>query len=175
MAFCRNCGNEIDDQAVVCVKCGTAVEGKTIPVQPQTIGGDADVQQNKGIAWLSYLGILILVPLFARKNSDYCKYHVKQGAILLCTEIAYTIVTRIILAIIRGIYTATPSYALWSAMLSFYGILSTVFGLASLFLAVLAIIGIVNAAKGERKELPLLGKITFIDGIVEKIYASINK
>ena len=23
MAFCKNCGNEMDDLAVVCVKCGT--------------------------------------------------------------------------------------------------------------------------------------------------------
>ncbi|MCH5299199.1 MAG: zinc-ribbon domain-containing protein [Ruminococcus sp.] len=175
MAFCRNCGNEIDDQAVVCVKCGAAVEGKTVPVQPQTIGGDADVQQNKGIAWLSYVGILLIIPLFVKKTSEYCKFHVKQGAILFCTELAYTIATRIILAIIRGIYIATPSYALYSVMAVIYSVLNTVVGLGSLLLAVLAIIGIVNAAKGEKKELPIIGKITILNDLMDKIYASINK
>lgn len=175
MAFCRNCGNEIDDQAVVCVKCGAAVEGKSIPVQPQTIGGDADVQQNKGIAWLSYVGIFLLIPLFVKKTSEYCKYHVKQGAILFCTELAYTIVTRIILAIIKGLYIATPSYALYSVMLTVYGILNTVVSIGSLLLAVLAIIGIINAVKGEKKELPIIGKITLLNDLMDKIYAAINK
>lgn len=170
MAFCRNCGNEIDDQAVVCVKCGAAVEGKTIP----TVGGDADVQQNKGIAWLSYLGIFFLIPLFAKKTSEYCKYHVKQGVTLFCTELAYTIATRIILAIIGAIFPGTDYY-FYVAPSAVYTTFSSIFGLASIFFAVAAIIGIVNAAKGEKKELPLIGKITILNDVMDKIYASLNK
>ena len=29
--FCGNCGNEVDNKAVVCVKCGVAVAGATPP------------------------------------------------------------------------------------------------------------------------------------------------
>ena len=27
MSFCSNCGNQVDDKAVICVKCGVAVNG----------------------------------------------------------------------------------------------------------------------------------------------------
>ena len=29
--FCQKCGAEIDNEAVICVKCGCAIAGKTIP------------------------------------------------------------------------------------------------------------------------------------------------
>lgn len=28
--FCKNCGKEIDDKAVVCVNCGAAVQGNSV-------------------------------------------------------------------------------------------------------------------------------------------------
>lgn len=31
--FCQKCGAEIDNEAVICVKCGCLVAGKTIPVK----------------------------------------------------------------------------------------------------------------------------------------------
>lgn len=30
MAFCSNCGAEVSDAAVVCVKCGVALNGKSV-------------------------------------------------------------------------------------------------------------------------------------------------
>lgn len=39
MAFCKNCGKEIDDKAVVCVNCGVAQENK-----PQVV-------DNGGFGW----------------------------------------------------------------------------------------------------------------------------
>lgn len=50
-----------------------------------------------------------------------------------------------------------------------------IFSLASIFFLVVAIIGIVNAVKGEEKELPILGKIKLLDPLMDKIYASLNK
>ena len=40
MAFCRNCGKEIDDRAVLCVHCGTSQD----PNQKQT-------EDNGGFGW----------------------------------------------------------------------------------------------------------------------------
>lgn len=37
MAYCRNCGAQIDDQAVICPKCG--VQQRTEPVPPPDEGG----------------------------------------------------------------------------------------------------------------------------------------
>lgn len=36
MKFCRNCGSEIDDEAVVCVHCGCATETQAQPVKNET-------------------------------------------------------------------------------------------------------------------------------------------
>ena len=32
MAFCRNCGHEVEDNATVCMNCGTAQQQQTPPV-----------------------------------------------------------------------------------------------------------------------------------------------
>ena len=48
MAFCKNCGTEIDDRAVICPKCGVAQQ--TVPV------GD----DNGGFGW-GLLGFCIPV------------------------------------------------------------------------------------------------------------------
>jgi uncharacterized membrane protein YvbJ len=101
MAFCKNCGQQMDDNATFCASCGTPVDTaaqqnfqqnyQQAPVQPQATNVDSDVQQNRGIAWLAYVGLLLLIPLFARKRSPYCQYHVKQGATLLAVVLAYQI------------------------------------------------------------------------------------
>lgn len=35
MKYCRNCGNELDDNAFVCPKCGVRTDGYVPPQQPQ--------------------------------------------------------------------------------------------------------------------------------------------
>lgn len=44
---------------------------------------DNDIQENKVIAALSYLGILVLIPLLAKKDSKFAQFHAKQGVVLL--------------------------------------------------------------------------------------------
>lgn len=43
---------------------------------------DKDIQENKIIALLSYIGILFLVPLLVKKDSKFAKFHAKQGLVL---------------------------------------------------------------------------------------------
>lgn len=180
MAFCKNCGQQIPDNAGFCANCGTPVgapQGNTqqaAPVQPQVFSGDADVQENKGIAWLSYFGLFFLIPLFAKKNSDFCRFHVKQGATLFCVELVYSIARVIIMAIIGAIF---PGYTVWgiTTYSTVYIIFNTIFNIASIFFLVVAIMGIVNVVKGKKEELPLIGKIPFIANLLDKIYASLNK
>lgn len=45
--------------------------------------GGNDVEENKLWAVLGYLGILCLIPLLLKKDSEFAKYHGKQGLILL--------------------------------------------------------------------------------------------
>lgn len=210
MAFCRNCGQQMNDGAEFCPNCGTPVKTAAAPdngatnaapnygasnngapydqaaqqaaqqttqqpIQPQVVmAGDADVQANKSIAWLSYLGLLLLIPMLAKKESEYCRYHVKQGATLFAVEIVYSIVTEIIKAISRAVFPGELKYNLFTgyyyAPSAITTIFTILFGLGSIFLLVLAIIGIVNSASGKTKELPLIGKIPFIADLLDKLY-----
>lgn len=44
---------------------------------------DKDIEDNKLIAALSYLGILVLIPLLAKKESKFAQFHAKQGLVFL--------------------------------------------------------------------------------------------
>jgi uncharacterized membrane protein len=102
----------------------------------------ADIEQNKVMAILAYIGILVIVPLLAAKQSPYARYHTVQGFNLFVIAVACYIVLQILMAIL-------PLFV--SAILSF------LFSLLSIALLVLAIIGIINAAQGKAKELPVIG------------------
>ena len=194
MAFCKNCGQQMNDDAVFCANCGTPVDGAPQqgnqqpnyqqpnnqqqyyqpPVTPQVLGPEADIQQNRGIAWLSYVGLLFLIPLFVRKASAYCQYHVKQGVTLFVCDIAYFIAKSILLAIINAIFPGERYYG-YVFHSGIYNVFNVLFNLGAIFFVVLMVIGIVNAASGKMKELPLIGKIPFIANLMDKIYASLNK
>jgi uncharacterized membrane protein len=49
---------------------------------------DKDVEENKGIAALSYVWILFLVPLLGKKDSKFAQFHAKQGLILFIISFA---------------------------------------------------------------------------------------
>jgi len=108
--------------------------------QPQTApsADSKDVEENKIMAVLAYLGILVLIPLLTKKDSPFTMYHVKQGLALLILEVI-AIPVYIVLAFIP-IIGWLASMALWVLIL------------------VLLILGIVNAVNGKMKELPVIGQ-----------------
>lgn len=161
MSFCKNCGANIPDGAGFCSSCGTPVDAQqTVNPQPQQYqntyqqSADTDAQDNKAMGIIAYFGILCLIPLFAAKQSKFAQYHARQGLTLFVFYIGYTVLTSIIKGILWNILPWT--------MFGIYSAISYIFSIASIFFLVLIIIGIVNAAKGECKELPLIGKIDFI-------------
>ena len=193
MAFCKNCGNQLSDAALFCDKCGTAVEnsdasaqqnyqqpgpqqytGYQQPVQPEILSDEADCEVNKGIAWLSYIGPLFLIPLFAAKSSNYARYHVRQGATLCAAELAYAIVQAIMNAIMNALFRPELTWFGYRQhpIASIFGILMSI--ISVLFL-VLAISGIVNAVSGKKEELPIIGNIDIIANLIDKIYDAICK
>lgn len=42
-----------------------------------------DVEENKTMALLSYIGVLVFVPLLAKKDSKFAQAHAKQGLVML--------------------------------------------------------------------------------------------
>jgi len=102
--------------------------------------------QNTGMAILAYLGILIIVPFFTdAKNDQFVKFHIKQGLIL------------IILWIGAGILSLIFSYIFYTIGASTF-LPSFLFPIIYLCLVTMNIMGIVNAATGKEKELPIIGK-----------------
>lgn len=43
---------------------------------------EKDIAENKYVAMLSYLGILCLVPLLAKKESPFAQFHARQGLVI---------------------------------------------------------------------------------------------
>lgn len=165
MAFCKKCGMKLEEGAAFCPGCGEKTDEKgnagtadfASKVQDLNKTADTtsqfsqeDIQQNKVMAVLAYLGILVLVPIFAAPSSKFARYHANQGLVLIILEVVYAIVNTVISSIFYFI-----SFMLGS-------IVSLLFGIAGLVLFVFCILGIVNAANGKAKELPIIGKIRIL-------------
>ncbi len=117
----------------------------------------SDVQENKVLALVSYLGYFFFIPMIVKPYSRYLRFHGNQGLTLCLYLIAVNIVTAIItgligLAAFAGVGAAIAVAVVnWIIYIIFYGS----------FVA-LAAIGIYNAVKGYAKELPLIGRIRLL-------------
>lgn len=109
----------------------------------------ADVQNNKVMAVLSYIGILVLIPILAAKESPFARFHANQGLILFLCEIIFAVANMILSAIFAFL---GPLVLLWTLVAA----------LVNIAFLVLLILGIVNAAQGMAKELPLIGKFRIL-------------
>jgi uncharacterized membrane protein len=169
--YCKNCGQQVADNATFCGNCGTQVGGavnNNVPPQEnnqyaqqntQTAQSFTDkifntpdssdsftqeeAKDGKVMSVLCYLGILVLIPLFAEKNNRFVRYHVNQGFNLFLLEIAVSIVS--------AIFMYVPVFG------------TIIRSLLSLATLAYAIIGIVNVAEGKAKELPFIGKIKILN------------
>lgn len=97
-----------------------------------------DIENNKIMAILSYIGFLFVVPMLAAKDSAFAMFHCNQGLVLFLAEVIWNIVSSILMAILP--------------------ILGIICYVINLIFLVAVILGIVNAATGKAKELPVIGK-----------------
>lgn len=158
MAFCGKCGAQLNDGAKFCPSCGAPTGSEQAqqqtyqqPQQQAYAPVQSDAQQNKVMGILAYLSWLVIVPWIAAKESPFARYHTNQGLVLAIVEIAWWILSAILTAI------ATVAYSL--GFLAVIGVISWILGIVFL---VFSILGIVNAAKGEMKPLPIIGGIKIL-------------
>ena len=135
------------------------LENKPVEAKPAENNAQAevtpeDVQNNKAFAILAYFWLLVLVPIFAAKESKFARFHANQGLVLCIVETAWWIINYIIT--IALIHTLSWNI-LW--LLSLWGV---IYWLVSVGILVFAIIGIVNAAQGSVKPLPIFGKFKIL-------------
>jgi uncharacterized membrane protein len=104
--------------------------------EPEIVSSKADVEKNKLNAVLSYLGILIIIPLISddAKKSDFAKFHLNQGLVLFIAGVVGNVVFWIP---IFGWALAIALFVIW-------------------------LIGLIGAIQGEKKKVPLLGDIKII-------------
>lgn len=167
MPFCRQCGMELKEGVRFCPGCGTPVEEPAQTAQQNSTSKEnsfaaafntadttaqydpADVEKNKAMGVLAYLSWLVLIPIFAAKDSKFARFHANQGLVLLIASAIFGVARWILSEILFAI----------SWRLYFVTVIISLLGLV--FLA-LAIIGIVNAATGKAKELPVIGQIRIL-------------
>ncbi len=88
-----------------------------------------DIADNKAIAALSYLWILFLIPLLAKKDSKFCQENAKQGLVLFIVWIV-------------GMFVFWFPFIGW---------------LAWLVVLVVNIIALIKTLSGEFWEIPIIG------------------
>lgn len=155
--ICKNCSQPLPENAVFCPNCGTPVRtaqsndpfSAFTNTEDMTSGYDEnDIRTNKGMAILSYLGLLFLIPLFAAKNSPFVRFHLNQGIVLFLCHLAFTICYKILSLLLSRILFFTP---FWIISL-----------LVNILYVVFLVFGIVNAYQGKAKKLPLIGEIKIL-------------
>ncbi len=87
-----------------------------------------DIDDGKSIAWLSYLGLLFLIPLLVKPENSFCKHHAKQGLVITL---------------------------LWIVVLILSPFINILDSLAFLAIIVISIIGIVQSLSGNYWKAPL--------------------
>lgn len=96
-----------------------------------------DIEKNKAIAALAYL--IFFLPLIAAQDSSYARFHGNQGLLLFILAFGG-----------NAILTIIPILG-W-ILIPFF----------SLFVIILAVIGILNAVNGKAKDLPLIGQFRIL-------------
>ena len=165
MAFCGNCGIETDDGVRFCPSCGTEIgtapAEKTTQAEqntgyaPSSVPGapkhadTRDAQDNRTMAILAY--ILFFIPLLTGvyKTSPFAKFHTNQGTVLFIAALIWSIAY----SILSSILVFIPIIG-WLLMLAL--------SLTGFVFPVFCIIGIINAANGVIKPLPLMGNFEII-------------
>ena len=109
------------------------------PAAPE-VATKEDIEKNKVNAILSYLGILIIVPLLSEdaKKSPFAKFHLNQGLVLLLAGVALSFVWVVpIIGWIVGFVGGIALFVIW-------------------------VMALISAIQGEMKRVPLVGNVELI-------------
>lgn len=184
MKYCSSCGKKFKKDSEFCDKCGEKLNkkenNKTKSKTTEKINevfdnimdtkdstksfNKKDIEKNKIIALVSYLGILVLIPYCGAKESNFVQYHAKQGINLLVVWICYFAFYGLMSLIkvkvpcgyligynIGDFCQITPWWITF--LLSIMGIIIIIF----------VVIGIINVLQGKAKELPIIGNLVLLN------------
>jgi len=123
-----------------------------------------EAESGKGMAVLAY--IIALIPYFAEKKNQFVRYHAVQGMNILIVSAGFGILSVIINRIVWAVTCPDALSCLGNVLggggLGAVGLVNLLLGLVWAGIGILSIVGIVNAAQGKEKEVPILGKVKII-------------
>lgn len=104
-----------------------------------------DIQNNKAMGILAYIGFLVLVPLLAAPQSKFARYNSSQGLVLFIGELASSVVFGVLgmIPVIGIVFRII----MWILDIAFFG---------------LSVLGIINVASNKAVDLPVAGQIKLI-------------
>lgn len=145
MAFCPNCGAQVEEGAPVCPNCGTSFSAPQINYaadpKDHTAEFDAkDISDNKVFAMAAYLMSVVgvIITLLAAQKSAYAMFHARQSMKISMCEILCAI---ILIVPILG-WIAAP--------------------ICLIILFVVRIILFFQVCKGQAKDAPIIGNFGFL-------------
>ncbi len=95
------------------------------------------VSNDKLMGILSYISVLVLIPILTKPSSDFVRFHANQGLVLLIIELASIVVS----------------------LIPIIGLISVLINIGTL---VLSVIGILNVCNDQMKPLPVIGGIQLL-------------
>lgn len=110
-------------------------EEQTAPAQPAQPAPAAKTSDDNLMGALSYISVLSIVMLLVKKDSDYVKFHAKQGVVLFAGEVIYWFVS------------------------AFTWFLFFVWWIVGAALLIVSIIGFIKALSGERYRIPVVADL----------------
>lgn len=109
-------------------------EERTDQAQETTDSKEKSLDSNSLYAVLSYIWILVLIPILMKKDNEFVMFHARQGLILFIVEIGV------------GIFSIVPVFG------------PVIYTIGMLACAVVALVAIVQVLMGNKWEIPLIGE-----------------
>lgn len=107
--YCKNCGAQIDDRAVVCPHCGVPTDNYA--AKPQGVASD-DAPSGGFLALCLFFPLLGLILYLVWKDQypQRAKSCGKGAIIGVCLEVGLSILLIILVFVIAGIAASAPYY-----------------------------------------------------------------
>ncbi len=106
--------------------------------------GDLVREQDKIMLLFAYLGPFALIPLLTVKDSDYVRWHARQGVVFMLSWIAYWIVSGVVSGI--GFWLGPLGPIIWG-----------ITALGHLGMLAIWIVALIKAFEPSRWRIPIIG------------------
>jgi len=114
--------------------------GQVTGSSPQVAAGESK-KPDGAMVFLSYFGIFALIPYLTVKDSDFIRWHAKQGLTLAAASVALMVLTMII------------------AIIPLIGLIAFLMPFVQLGILVIDIVAMVKAFDGQRWRIPVIADI----------------